>query len=682
MTLPANVNDRNFQRYKDSVSVPGQPGVVVLNPDGTSLAAGGGTSMLDDAAFTPGGSSVTPAGFLGDDTAPDPIDEGDIGAARMRRTTRAQYVEPVDQSGDSMGDDANNALRVNIVAGAGSGGTAQADESAFTEGTTQFTPVGGVLNDTIASDPTEDQAAAVRITPKRAIHVNLRDQTGAEVSVGGGTQYDEDSVHVTGDKVTMAGVVQQTADAALAANGDRAVMQVDETGFLKVNVKAGGAGGTQYDEDTPSAAAEKLTMAGVVRKDTAATLVDLDGDRTELQVDATGLLRARVDAALPAGGNNIGDVDVLTLPADPLGANADAIVAAGAAGSISAKLRRVTQGLEDLKTLIVLAAGSALIGKVQLRNPGNTVDLGDATNPVRTDPTGTTTQPVSDAGGSLTVDAVDLDIRNLATGQDKVDVRVRNAADAAFIEPATDRATAAAPGSARLSDGAAFYDATKTGQLPTALVGGRLDVVVGAALPTGGNNIGDVDVLTLPALPAGDNNIGNVDVLTMPTGASAAQVQGTVAHDAAAAQNPVLQGAYAETPDDSAPGNQVSAEADAVRLAADRDGALYTHPHPPRIWHVSAEHTAQQTDTTVKAAPGAGLSLYITGIYLAVNAAVNVTLEEGTTVLKWKYYAAAQGDGASVNFTVPIKLTANTALTVTTSGAITLTLVVTGYTAP
>lgn len=47
--------------------------------------------------------------------------------------------------------------------------------------------------------------------------------------------------------------------------------------------------------------------------------------------------------------------------------------------------------------------------------------------------------------------------------------------------PATDRATAAAPVSTRLSDGAAFYDGTKTGQLPAALVGGRLDVVIGAA---------------------------------------------------------------------------------------------------------------------------------------------------------------------------------------------------------
>lgn len=47
-------------------------------------------------------------------------------------------------------------------------------------------------------------------------------------------------------------------------------------------------------------------------------------------------------------------------------------------------------------------------------------------------------------------------------------------------------------------------------QLPAALVGGRLDVIVGAALPAGTNNIGDVDVLTLPAIPAGTNTIGKV----------------------------------------------------------------------------------------------------------------------------------------------------------------------------
>ena len=38
----------------------------------------------------------------------------------------------------------------------------------------------------------------VRMTLTRALHVNLRDAAGDEVSVGGGTQYDEDSAHSSG----------------------------------------------------------------------------------------------------------------------------------------------------------------------------------------------------------------------------------------------------------------------------------------------------------------------------------------------------------------------------------------------------------------------------------------------------------------------------------------------------
>jgi len=61
--------------------------------------------------------------------------------------------------------------------------------------------------------------------------------------------------------------------------------------------------------------------------------------------------------------------------------DADVVVAAGATGSISAKLRRLTQGVEDLKTLIVLAAGSAILGKVGIdqTTPGTTDSVTVAT---------------------------------------------------------------------------------------------------------------------------------------------------------------------------------------------------------------------------------------------------------------------------------------------------------------
>jgi hypothetical protein len=208
-----------------------------------------------------------------------------------------------DGAGDSVMDAANNAVRVNIVAGAGSGGTAQADKSTFTEGTTTFTPVGGVFNETVSADPTEDQAAAARITAKRGLHINLRNVAGTEIGTAA------------------------------------APVRTDPTGTTTQPVSD--AGGS-------------LTVDGSVS----------------------------IGSALPAGTNNIGDVDVLSLPA------------ATVAGATVKTLDYDTGGGTDT----VPAFG------VLLPASGGAVAGGTSTNPVRTDPTGTTAQPVTDNGGSLTVD--------------------------------------------------------------------------------------------------------------------------------------------------------------------------------------------------------------------------------------------------------------------------------------
>ena len=113
----------------------------------------------------------------------------------------------------------------------GGSGASQADKSSFVEGTSSATPIAGVLNDTPGTDPTEDQAAAIRITAKRAVHVNLRNVAGTEigtaaapvrvdptgstaqpVSDGGGTLSTDsaDGGHVT---------LGATTDAAATGNG-------------------------------------------------------------------------------------------------------------------------------------------------------------------------------------------------------------------------------------------------------------------------------------------------------------------------------------------------------------------------------------------------------------------------------------------------------------------------------
>lgn len=110
---------------RPSASDPTQGGVVVINPDGSAVAGGsGGTSMLDDAPFTPGGSSVTPAGFLADDVATDPVDEGDIGAARMNPTTRVQYVQLKDAAGADVAVGGGTQYTEDVAAAADPIGTA------------------------------------------------------------------------------------------------------------------------------------------------------------------------------------------------------------------------------------------------------------------------------------------------------------------------------------------------------------------------------------------------------------------------------------------------------------------------------------------------------------------------------------------------------------------------------
>lgn len=85
-----------------------------------------------------------------------------------------------------------------------------------------------------------------------------------------------------------------------------------------------------------------------------------------------------VATSLPAGTNNIGDMDVLTVPADPFGANADA---ASATGSISAKLRFIAATGIPITSI---AAGDTNIGNVDvLTVPADPFGVNaDAANPL------------------------------------------------------------------------------------------------------------------------------------------------------------------------------------------------------------------------------------------------------------------------------------------------------------
>lgn len=124
----------------------------------------------------------------------------------------------------------------------------------------------------------------------------------------------------------------------------------------------------------------------------------------------------------------------------------------------------------------------------------------------------------------------------------------------------------------------------------------------------------------------------------------------------------------------------VSAEGDAAALRTDPNRLLLVNQTHPRFWHVSADYASAQTNVSVKAAPGASLSLYITDISISNGAtAGNITLLDGSggTVL-YEIYPAING-GATLSLRNPIKLTANTALCLTSTTVTTHSVFVSGY---
>lgn len=263
--------------------------------------------------------------------------------------------------------------------------------------------------------------------------------------------------------------------------------------------------------------------------------------------------------------------------------------------------------------------------------------LGTATHPVRTDPTGTTTQPVSGTvtaqqatAGNLnatvvqgagsgaagtywyvrvtdgtntmpTMDAIGrAGFQKITDGTNTAAVTASSALKvdgSAVTQPVSGTVTsnqgtgtgAAAPWSVELSDGAAFYTAAKTGQFPSALVGGRLDTNVGAWLgstaPTVGqktmaNSVPIAIASDQTAIPASQSGTWTVQQGTPPW-----HVDGAGAAGSAVTGNPVVMGGSDGT--------------NARYVSVDSSGRL-----------VMVQATASLLNATVTQGPAAALSGY------------------------------------------------------------------------
>jgi hypothetical protein len=541
---------------------------------------------------------------------------------------------------------------------------------------------------------------------------------------------DDAAFTLASSKTSVAGAIRDDSLTTLTAiEGDVVPLRVSATGALHVT---GGGGGTEYTEDAAAAADPVGGATILVRADTPATITSTNGDNvaqrgtnygaaytqivtsagafvdtfgggtqyTQGDTDATisgtaMLMEGAADTLVPAQGT-VADGLLVNL-----GANNDVTVSGTVTANAGTNLNTSFLALETGGNLELAALPTKLYG-TSTYTEGATYGAGIAAVRRDADTTLVTTDnefaplqvdangrlkvevfsgealPITDNGGSITIDNSQLSSINTSTLWLPETIKVLG------LDTYTEGSNAGTIMGAVRRDADTTLASTTNEFAPLQVdANGRLKVEVfsGETLPVSGTVTAN--------LAAGTNNIGDVDVLTMPNvtlaaGTNTNEVVGDVAHSVAAAGNPILNAGIAQNGDDTAPPNRVDAEGDATRLATDWDGCQYVRPHGPQVWTYHSNGSVALTDATVHAAPGAGLSLYVGTITFSSGAAtaINMFLEEGASTVMGPYYLeATAGRGMSVQFNPPRKITVNTALTVTTSAAIAHSVDITGFTA-
>lgn len=114
----------------------------------------------------------------------------------------------------------------------GSGGTSATDDAAFTPGSGSGTPMMG----TVTADSVDaGDVGVIGMLANRQQKVTLYDSSGVELAVGGGTQYAEDSAHVSGNTGTMdLGVRNDAATVLAGTDGDYTPKAVTGEGYTQI----------------------------------------------------------------------------------------------------------------------------------------------------------------------------------------------------------------------------------------------------------------------------------------------------------------------------------------------------------------------------------------------------------------------------------------------------------------
>jgi hypothetical protein len=676
-----------------------------------------------------------------------------------------------------------NPLNVALVDGSGTqitsfgGGTQYTEDAAAAANPVGTAPI-LVRKDTPSTTVTNDgDNIAQRGTDYGAAYVTLLDTGGSPVAVGGGTQYTEDAVAAANPIGTAVSLIRSDTPATqTTTDGDNVAQRGTNYGAAYVQlVTSAGAyidsvgGGTEYTEDVATANPIVGKAIMVERDDALATVTPIEGDNIGLRGTAEGALwtqdfnsdgiladttaiktaveildnaiagtemQVDVVGALPAGTNNIGDVDIVSGTITTVSTVTNLSQMGGVAISLNTGVRdagtqRVTiatndavpvtfTGSTDVATQTTL---SALNSKVTAVNTGAVVISSGAVTETNSASSLTSLQLIDDTIATLgTTTYTETSTKGTIIGA------IRRDADTTLVDTTNEVSPLQVDANGRLKveafsgetlpvsltsttvtgtvavtqsgtwdevgindsgnsitvDYATTGSGTATGALRVELPTNGTGTVglnagtnaIGKLAANSGVDIGDVDILSIAA---GDNNIGNVDIVSGTVTTVTTLTGGGIAHDSADSGNPHKIGYKAYSPDGTTPGTAV-AEGDRTDAKADLDGRQLVNVEHPRWWSYHENSSNALTDTSVQSAPGAGFQIVVTEIMVSTGAAtaLNVFFEEGSTKVLGPWYLEAVA-GRGLFWKGNKHITANTALTITTSAAIAHSVDIQGY---
>lgn len=179
---------------------------------------------------------------------------GDVGVLALG-VSRAANTTLVSADGDyaPFQVDASGNLKVAIISGAGSGGTALADNATFTRGTTSATPIAGVV-ETSAPTLTNGNAGTLSLTTAGAVRVS--------VASGGIAGVIEDVASAGAEEGILGMTIRQdTIASTTSADGDFQNQKTNSVGALYTSLSHVGANAVLTGNGTAGTGAQRVTIA-------------------------------------------------------------------------------------------------------------------------------------------------------------------------------------------------------------------------------------------------------------------------------------------------------------------------------------------------------------------------------------------------------------------------------------